>query len=158
MERRWATTGKCLDLVMNGAEYLGKPSTLAAVAVCCATFVLGCGKPEPSEVVVKGKVVFPGNSQKFLMVRFHPSGSARDSRTYDAALDTDRAFTLKCPKGSYRATLAVVPAHGGAAEKTKTPASGKEHSIPAKYQNPQTSWEVEIPEGGKSDLVLTVAE
>jgi hypothetical protein len=112
--------------------------------------VWGCSKNSPPLVPVSGKVLGDGKGVAAVAVQFIPD-PAKNPNGYTAQANTgaDGAFTLKTPPygdgaspGWYRVT---VTSYGG------------KRSFPMKYTRfDKTPLIVEIPQGGKADLVLKV--
>src|SRR6516165_3908678 len=76
----------------------------------------GCGnntEDERPEVEVRGKLVFPADTQSNLILTFALQDDKKQ-RTFRTICLIDRHFNLKCPSGIYKITLAYVPAHSGA--------------------------------------------
>jgi hypothetical protein len=119
----------------------------------------GCGnntEDDRPEVEVRGKLVFPGDTQSNLILTFALQDDKKQ-RTYRTTCLIDRHFKLKCPSGIYKITLAYVPAHSGASGPAATEKPIKIGSIPSRYLNPQDSpWKIFIPKGGNDNLVLKV--
>jgi hypothetical protein len=121
-------------------------------AGCC--LVLGCTGQAPNDPVpVKGKVLYSdGEAAEGVLVRFQPLEDTNKSNFPEAQTKAGGEFSLSCLKGRYKVTVApIVLAHGGI--KTgpiDAGAIGKGNPFLGQ------SWEVKVPEGGKSDVAITV--
>jgi hypothetical protein len=122
-----------------------------SLAMIALLFVLsGCSKNSPPLVPVSGKVLSDGKGVPSVIVQFTPDPS-KNPKGYTAQASTgaDGSFTLKTPPygdgaqpGWYRVT---VTGYGG------------KQNFSSKYtQFNKTPLVVEVPQGGKSDVVLKV--
>jgi hypothetical protein len=136
----------------------GRPAggILACVALC---LLPGCGGAPPEPVAVKGKVVFEKKGVSWVRVTFWPQKMA--VKPASAVCDLEGRFSLKCVPGNYKVT--VIPI----AQEETAPGieSGKAAADPARPKTPvviaasyreasTTELTVEVPEGGKEDVVL----
>ncbi len=133
----------------------------AWLAVALAAF--GCAKkPPPAPVPVRGRVEFAGGRPAArLVLNFHPRGEDnKGAAVTSAVVDEKGRFEGNCVPGRYKVTLAAVAAApgdpagrgGGAGPAPGAPRRPHAHS---QYERPeQTPWDVTVPEGGQSDLVL----
>jgi hypothetical protein len=126
-----------------------------------------CGKKPPAPVTVKGQVKrADGRPLPPISLAFHPQDEANRGRLVTALPDAkDGTFVVQCPPGRYRVTIAPLNAGGedpAAAKDGKTgalPATPDAlDGLPPRYQSPgETDWkDIEIPEGGRTDLVLVI--
>src|SRR5262249_47096195 len=107
-------------------------------------------------VEVRGRVVFPNDTESRLIVTFTSEGSDTQRR-YHATCLRDRHFKLMCPRGSYKATLAYVPGAVGNAGPGPTEKPRQGGAIPSRYQDAKDSpWIVHVSGGGRSDVILVV--
>lgn len=110
----------------------------------------GCSKNSPPLVPVSGKVLSDGKGVPAVTVQFTPDSVKNpNGHTAQASTGTDGSFTLKTPPygdgaspGWYRVTVAGY---------------GNKQKFSSKYTRfDKTPLVVEIPQGGKSDMVLKV--
>jgi hypothetical protein len=133
-----------------------------AVALALA----GCGKEAEAPVPVQGKVVqAQGQPVADIIVTFHPQEEVNKGGGLPTQLSAkDGSFRLTCLRGRYKVTLAS-PASGpghappaGSGPAAPPPSTARQSAgIPSAYRTPEsTPWELVVPPGGTSDLVLTV--
>jgi hypothetical protein len=134
-----------------------RPDGLAAAGLMLAVALGGCGKSAepPPQVEVKGKVLKASKKPvAWVAVVFHPH-DAVGSASYRGGTAKDGSFSLRCPAGKYRVTVTPLPLKGQASGPAEVADPGKSGSPFDLYQNPEsTPLKVEIPAGGKSDLVI----
>jgi hypothetical protein len=136
---------------------------IAACALPCASLA-GCGGREPEvPVPIKGKLVnAAGRPLANMVLTFHPQDELNKGNMRTPATDKDGRFSDTCIRGRYKVTLAPIPKKHGAAPDAGGIAApptggGPVLSIPAAYRSPDsTPLAVEVPEGGKEDITLTV--
>lgn len=146
-----------------------KGRTLLSARVLAGIVVLaaGCGKKaEPTPVPIKGRVEF-GNARPAtrLLLTLYPTEEANKRNKRDALLlgEKDGSFEGSCLPGHYKATLTAVPvqggnpaAAGGVVRPGVTPSDPSLQSLAPCTQVGTTPLEIDVPEGGKTDLLLTV--
>jgi hypothetical protein len=135
----------------------------AAAWLAVALAAGGCAKkPPPAPVPVQGRVEFAGRRPSArLVLTFHPRGEGnKGAPVVSAVVDAKGRFEGSCVPGRYKVTLAAVAAvegdpagsGGGAGHAPGAPKRPHAHS---KYERPEdTPWDVTVPEGGQSGLVL----
>ena len=119
------------------------------VAVVLTTLMAaGCSGDRPKLVAAAGKVTHKGQPLTAGSIIFHPdAGNSYQKDRPSSLLQLDGSFTMKTfpfgdgvPPGQYKATLA--------------PELAGRIRLP-KYADPaKTPWSVDIPETGKTDLIL----
>jgi hypothetical protein len=129
-------------------------------------FVAGCGgKPPPTPVAFKGKLVASANRPlPQLVLTFHPQDETNKKGTVPSVATNgkDGTFEGTALPGRYKVTAAPVPLQGHATPTDSGPTAGPDSkpasgTIPPAYRSaPESPWEVTIPEGGKNDIVLTL--
>jgi hypothetical protein len=121
-------------------------------------------------VAVAGRVQFADHkpvSNRILI--FHPRDDSNKAAAPPTGVVTDGRFQFSALPGRYKVTLRAIPAReggnpgGGAPLAPPSPDKGPPGKGKAKsspfflYEDPERSpWEIDVPEGGKEDLVLTV--
>lgn len=136
------------------------PTALALVFFLGAA--AGCAKQPVPPVDVQGKVVnAAGKPFAEIVLTFHPQDDANRGELPSPLTDKAGGFRFRCLPGRYKVTAAVPPRHGhadpsgGAA--VAPPGSKDVRGIPLQYRTPDGSpLLVEIPGGGKEDLLLTL--
>jgi hypothetical protein len=137
-------------------------AVLAGMA--CLLLPGGCAsKATPLPVVsVKGKIVCQGKAVPTVLVKFWPQHADVQKKPVETASGAMGEFVLSCPAGVYRVTVVNIPgitSAPGLEEKSggAKPAGTPVVSVPARYgDRMSTPWTVEVPEGGKDNLVLTI--
>jgi hypothetical protein len=132
--------------------------------MACLLLLAGCAsKATPLPVVsVKGKVVCQGKAVPTVLVKFWPQHADIQKKPVETASDSKGEFALSCPAGVYRVTVMNIPvitSGPGLEEGTggAKPAGTPLVSVPARYgDRTVTPLTVEVPEGGKDQLVLTI--
>jgi hypothetical protein len=142
--------------------------TGTALGVAILVAAAGCGPKPPVKATLAGRVVFevPPEAQAPLMIHLQPLDDANKNNTPSTPLKADGSFEFEpCLIGKYNAYLMVVPTvvggPGGAGGPgaPPTPPGGATAGLPSKYFSPTLSkWEVNLPEGDKSDVVFTVSK
>jgi hypothetical protein len=135
----------------------------AGLALAALLVASGCGgkPPPPPLVTVNGKLVHKQEPVPLVLLTFVPTDPRSGVRP-QAASQPDGTFTLQCPPGSYKVTLAPVPQAGAAPPGDAAPLAdpakpGRLRAIPAAYRDPDnTPLRVEVPDGGKDGVVLEV--
>jgi hypothetical protein len=119
------------------------------------------GKAGPPEV--KGKVVdSDGNPLARVGVVFLPQDEANKGLRVLGLTQPDGSFRAACPLGRYKVILTGVAADPPKMEekgkgKVAPPKPSLPAGVPARYgSEKETPWEVDVPAGGKSGLVLKV--
>jgi hypothetical protein len=131
-----------------------KVSQFAVLVLVGSSLLLpGCkGEVVNDPVPVKGKVLSQdGGGLEGVLVRLEPLEDSNKSNFPEAQTKEGGAFELSCLKGRYKVTIApIILGQGG----TKGPQGSGSIGKGNPYLNQST--EVTIPEGGKSDLVISV--
>jgi hypothetical protein len=132
---------------------------LGGLVLSAALLVTGCGSPPPSPppanlVPVQGRVTFDGTPVAGADLQFAPiTNNLHEALVAAATTDANGGFVLKShPHGEgalpgiYTVTIRFYP--------------GVPTKVPEKYGDPSTTplKKVEIPAGGKKDLVLNLSE
>jgi ubiquitin len=143
---------------------IAKRARVASVVALCV--IAGCGVPKPPPPVsVAGKVLKQGKPLATVVVRFWPEDPQLQERIKPATATTgeDGQFHCKTPPGRYKVTLFAPPQANldpqieSGAPKSPVPRKPTAASIPSGYQSAEsTPLSVEVPPGGKEDLVLAV--
>jgi hypothetical protein len=98
----------------------------------------------------------PGKTSDYLIVTFISQETKLEKRYPSNPFKQGQTFTINCPRGKYKATLAVVTTQANAGG-SHTANPGRSGGIRSVYQNPFTSpWTVDVPAEGKKGLVLNV--
>ena len=129
---------------LRTATCLGVTSLLVAIAGCAESI------DKPLLVPATGKVVFQGQPVTAGMIYFFPDRDAEYQKDNPSSLlQLDGSFTMKTfpfgdgvSPGKYRVVLSRE-----LSSRLKVP----DYAVPT-----QTPWEVEIPDSGKSDIILDV--
>jgi hypothetical protein len=138
----------------------------AALVLAVALPLLGCSRPAPPPGAlgppeVKGRVEDSGGKALARMgVVFHAQDEANKNYRLRCTTQKDGSFVGRCPPGHYKVTLAALPQGDGAPLKKDAPPP-KPPPLPAEIPPAygsveETPWEVEVPAGGKSGVVLVV--
>jgi hypothetical protein len=134
--------------------------SLLSVASCQAPAPPRSGPPE-----VKGRVEdSQGQPLAHVAVRFYALDEKNKGTTITCPTRADGTFTGQCPPGHYKVVLWAVPAEPPkAADKDKAkaalPTPKVPPGVPERYgSSKETPWEVDVPTGGKTDIVLKVEE
>jgi len=144
----------------NFATGLTRALLLGSLLFLIAT---GCGKKPVPLVSVEGTVQVKGKPGSNVLLTFWPQESKMGTRV-TAYCDAKGQFRLECPAGLYKVTvLGKLPEISSpgldrepASTTPKDPAKATVY-VPDKYGNTSlTPLTVEVPEGGKKDLVVTV--
>jgi hypothetical protein len=132
--------------------------SLFTVASCQGPPPAPSGPPE-----VKGRVEDSGGKPLARMaVKFHPLDEKNKGTSLTCQTQPDGSFTGRCAAGRYKVTLSAVwtvPPKGEekSKEKTPMPAPKLPPGVPERYGSvKETPWEVDVPAGGKSGIVLKV--
>jgi len=132
-------------------------SVCKALIVTVIGLVSGCGakeEEEPPNVEVQGKVILQGSAGDYFIVTFTSQGSKRENRFQSQAFKAGQSFTVQCPAGTYKATIATVTTQNNAGGPV-TVGPGKAGGIPTKYRNPfESPWKVEVPGGARKAWCL----
>jgi hypothetical protein len=140
----------------RGAARLAVPLAVALAAFGCTR------KPPPAPVPVQGRVEFAGRRPaERLVLTFHPRGEGnKGAAVMSAVVDEKGRFEGSCVPGAYKVTLAAVAAvagnpAGGGGGAGRAPGAPRRPHAHSQYERPeQTPWDVTVPEGGQSGLVL----
>jgi hypothetical protein len=126
--------------------------------------VIGCSSkptqapPKEAKETVEGTVVSGGQPVPFVMVLFHPENPL-DAQRYEGAAGKDGTFTVQCPTGRYKVTVAPLhagPGGAGGLAGGQVDAKGLKE-IPRRYQDKSgTPLVEEIPVGGKKSVTLKI--
>jgi hypothetical protein len=118
------------------------------------SLVHGCKGEAPNDPVpVKGKVLFTeGEGAAGVLVRFQPLDDSNKSNFPEAQTNQGGGFSLSCLKGRYQVTVVPIVGGHGATNTGPMDAGAISKDNPFRGQ----SWEVTVPEEGKSDLVIKV--
>jgi hypothetical protein len=134
---------------------------LASGALLLAVLATGCTKPPPSvpspEVEIKGRLEdASGKPLGGVLLRFVAGGGAGAISALTCRVKPDGTFLLRGLPGRYKVTVSAAPTP--LADKDAKPAPPRvPEGVPEKYGSAKsTPWEVEVPPGGKADLVLRV--
>jgi hypothetical protein len=135
---------------------------MAAVAALAG----GCEKPAPPSadgtVKIKGRAEdVEGKPLGRMVLRFHPQDEANKLTRLTCLTQANGSFEGQCLPGRYKVTLGMmteVPADAKPAPGKAVPAPPPlPDAIPKAYATEaETPWEVVVPPGGKTDLVLRV--
>jgi hypothetical protein len=138
---------------------------VAAVGFVCMLGLLGCSRaPEPPKrVAVKGKLLnATGAPAANLVLTFFPDDRASEQKSTFSK--NDGSFEVELVPGNYSATLKHIAAHGhlpgsggvGGGDKVKD--GLKVEPFPSKYEEQKSTpfRNVQVPEAGRSDLVLKI--
>jgi hypothetical protein len=136
---------------------LGRRSLLVLVL---GVLLAGCSKPPPpnvtGEVEIKGRAEdasgkpLAGVNLRFIV----QEGGAINSLT--CRTKDDGTFFLRGRPGLYKVTVSAAPAAPAGKDAKPAPPRPPE-GVPQEYGSAKsTPWEIEVPPGGKSDLVLAV--
>jgi hypothetical protein len=136
---------------------------LAGLALAAVLVASGCaGKPPPPPLVtVNGKLVHHNEPVPLVLLTFVPTDPGSGARP-QAASQADGSFTVRCPRGGYKVTLAPVPQAGAAPPADGGPLAdpgkpGRLRAIPPAYRDPDsTPLRVDVPDAGKDGVVLEV--
>jgi len=131
-----------------------------AILLLCS----GCGnKTEPPAVVsVKGNVVCQGKAVPGVLIKFWPRQQDPQTKPIETVSGPKGEFSLSCPKGSYKVTIANVPVSAAGPGLAEGGGGEEPHCMPAvvvpieysdRVESPLT---VEVPEGGMDRLKVTV--
>lgn len=150
----------------------GRPRLVNKLGPSVFFFVLfvpllaGCTSKPPTPVVqVKGKVVHQGKGVADVRLRFWPKDPK--IQHVEALSGPNGEFALECAPGTYTVTVTPSPDSPPPPDNsapTGPPAgksTGKDKSahVPPRYQERQkTPLTVEVPPGGKDDLVLDITK
>jgi hypothetical protein len=144
---------------------------VVAVLAVVLLLAVGCRQQPPSgPAVVKGRVEgADGKPLGKMILRFHAlEQSTRPGtsiRSDSALTQADGSFVCECLPGRYKVTLAALPggttgaapAHGKEAPAASSAGKHLPDNIPAMYaSSAETPWEIEVPPGGKSDVLLKI--
>jgi hypothetical protein len=122
----------------------------------------GCSKA-PDPVTVRGKVVQNKKAKSGVLVTFWPEDSRQKMASVVA--DDEGQFEIQCVPGKYKVTVIAAVRGAEAAAEAGGPAAANNPSAPArgagslspKANDPTTTrLSVEVPPGGRSDVVLTL--
>jgi hypothetical protein len=146
-------------IATNSGFSLAVSQTVAVLLVV----LVGCGKAASPAVPVKGKVVYKNRPAAEVLVTFHPKDS-REKTPSPVFTDNQGAFALECPPGSYKVTVLAVPKAGnagatasaGPVDARAAPARPAAAAAlpPAVQDTVQTPLTVDVPAGGKDDVLL----
>jgi hypothetical protein len=135
---------------------------LPGVALLVA--LVGCSSKPLEPVPVSGKVEYQGGKPLAVVVlAFHPLDDTNKNNYPTTQTDKAGKFSLTCLKGRYKVTIAAIP-QGDASANTPeqgglaVPKKGQPESGPlSAYQRlDKTPWEIDVPDDGKANLVLTI--
>jgi hypothetical protein len=157
---------RCLRMTQRAA-YCGLGAALAAV------LFFGCGSDEmPRLVPVAGKVLLNKEPLGGAVVNFVANGGNAAQTSSNDATDADGSFVATyrghrgLSPGKYKVTVTKMVVAGDADQRlpekirndpvqvSRIKSLSKKNALPRKYSQPQTTIEVEIPEPGKTDVVL----
>lgn len=125
---------------------------LAKLCFILSLVTLGCSKPPPKLVQVRGTVLYHNKPLNSASVQFVPIDEAkRTDMTANGTTDKEGHFGLStfphgggATPGSYKVTVTVYPG---------------QPEIPSHYtSDDSTPLTVDIPEGGKDNIVLTLTD
>src|SRR5262249_25685315 len=128
--------------------------------LCLSALLLaGCARKLPDPVRVEGSVTCDGKPANGVLVTFWPEETRR--RSASAICDSGGKFSLECVSGAYKVTVSPNLQGSGApgVEGGGAPRALPQQSlaIPPKYSGTSiTPLHVEVPEGGASNVVLTL--
>jgi hypothetical protein len=128
------------------------PTVVSAIALFLTLSQFGCGKSAaPKVVTVRGKVICAQvKTLEGATVRFWPQ-DAKITLTPSAKCQPDGTFTMDCPAGNYKVTVAARPAVNAGVP----PPQGQGAAIPMRYQDSiQTPLQVTVVEGDAEEKVL----
>jgi len=135
------------------------PTILVLTAACA---LCGCsGKPTPAlpKDTVEGKVQAQGRPVPFVLVTLYPQDQG-DAKRYDGAADKDGSFSVQCPAGSYKVTITPLPVgvggNPGAGPLAGADAKGPKEIPAACRKRSDTPLKVDVPEGGKKGITLSL--
>jgi hypothetical protein len=143
----------------------GRPwasSLLAGVGLLVA--LVGCSSKPLEPVPVSGKVEYQGGKPVgVVMLAFHPQDDSNKKTFPTTETDKDGKFSFTCLKGRYKVTIAAIPKGHASADAPDSgglavPKKGQPEFGPlSAYQRlDKTPWEIDVPDTGKQNLVLTV--
>jgi hypothetical protein len=130
----------------------GRPSVLALLPGLLLLLPAGCQRePPPRLAPVTGRVLYRDRPVAGAAVEFLPESDEAAAPSSSGATNADGVFVLRCPPygagavvGSHRVSVVLSP--GG-------------QTVPARYASPLTTpLRVEVPAGGRNDLVLILAD
>jgi hypothetical protein len=142
--------------------------TRHSILVLSLLTVASCQAPSPppsstGPPEVKGRVEdSEGKALARLAVKFHPLDEKNKGTSVTCITQSDGTFVGRCAPGRYKVTvLAVMPEPPKAPEKDKSksppPAPKLPAGVPEEYGSvAKTPWQVEVPAGGKTGIVLKV--
>jgi hypothetical protein len=126
----------------------------------------GCQSPPPPQSgppQVAGRVEdSDGNPLAKVAVKFHAQDEKNKGTSVTCMTQADGTFTGRCAAGRYRVTLLAVFAELPKAQekdkgKAALPSPALPAGVPERYGSVQdTPWEVIVPSGGRSGVVLKV--
>lgn len=128
------------------------------IGIMLCLMAAGCGsRPEP-KVPLKGHVKDrAGKPLTGVMLTFYPD----DPGAYTPSVipEKDGGFRTTCTKGRYRVVVGLLPAGSGADGLADPSATRPAPAIPEDYRSKDTTpWVLDVPAGGKEDVVLAVGK
>jgi hypothetical protein len=135
----------------------------AGFAVLCllGIFFTGCAKKPAEPVHVKGSITCEGKPANGVLVTFWPENGRH--RCASALADQAGKFSLECVSGVYKVTVtpnlqdASAPGIEGGSSAAAPNLPRPALAIPGHYSATSTTpLQVDVPEGGSNNLVLTL--